>query len=232
LAKPAPRASELPKRWPWLIRGFTRYVGRFLRKNFHAVRLSKSGAVVPADGSPLLVVLNHPSWWDPMVGTALSDLLPTYAHYAAIDAAMLKVYRVFSRLGFFGIDMESLNGARTFLQTGTAILSHDRHAVWVTAQGRFADVRLRPLGLKPGVGHLAARLERGWVVPVALEYAFWNARRPEALVRIGKPMPLGEGGPSREWSVRIEAALAETLDRLNTEAMTRDESLFTTLIGK
>jgi hypothetical protein len=31
--------------------------------------------------------------------------------------------------------------------------------VWVTAQGDFADVRKRPLNLRSGVGHLAARLQ-------------------------------------------------------------------------
>jgi 1-acyl-sn-glycerol-3-phosphate acyltransferase len=225
--------AQLPKRWPWLIRGFRKYVLRFLRKNFTAVRLSKAGAAMPTDGLPVLVVLNHPSWWDPMVGVALADLLPGYSHYVAMDAAMLKVYRSFNRLGFFGIDMNSLAGARTFLRTGTAILSHDRHAVWVTAQGRFADVRERPLGLRPGSGHLAAGLDRGWIVPVALEYAFWNEKKPEALIRIGEPIPLAGSASdgSKAWNARIETALTVTLDALNAEAMTRDPSLFTTLIG-
>jgi 1-acyl-sn-glycerol-3-phosphate acyltransferase len=109
--------QKLPKRWLWLIRGFTRYVKKFLRKNFHAVRLSRSGAALPNDGLPVILVLNHPSWWDPMVGTALTELLPAFSHYVAMDAAMLKVYRVFTRLGFFGIDMNSLSGARTFLRS-------------------------------------------------------------------------------------------------------------------
>jgi 1-acyl-sn-glycerol-3-phosphate acyltransferase len=236
--------DPLPKRWAWLYRGFRKYVLRYLRKHFHAVRLSKGSAALPNDGLPVLVVLNHPSWWDPMVGIPLSDLFTDFTHFAAIDASMLRKYRVFARLGFFGIDMKSLSGARTFLRTGSAILSHDHHAVWVTAQGQFADVRKRPLGLKPGVGHLAARLKKGWIVPIAIEYAFWNERRPEALARIGEPISLaGRSSDERcedpslarpankEWTLLIEARLTETLDALNAEVMTRDPAHFTPLVG-
>lgn len=226
-------ADPLPKRWPWLIRGFRKHVRRYLRKHFHAVRLSKGSRPVPNDGLPVLVVLNHPSWWDPMLVTALADQFPGYTHFAAIDGAMLSKYRVFSRLGAFGIDMNSLSGARTFLRTGTAILSLDRHAVWVTAQGEFADVRKRPLALKSGTGHLAARLDRGWVVPVAIEYAFWNERTPEALARFGTPLRIDPASPcdGKHWTKLIETELTTALDALNAEAMTRNPDLFTTLIG-
>ncbi|MEO2088873.1 MAG: lysophospholipid acyltransferase family protein, partial [Gemmataceae bacterium] len=183
----------LPTRWNWFFDGFRKYVRRYVRKHFHAVRLSNTSHPLPADDAPLLIVLNHPSWWDPMIGVILSDLFPKYAHYAAIDAVMLTKYRAFTKLGFFGVDQTSLRGAAEFLRTGTEILSGDRRAVWVTAQGEFADVRTRPLNLRSGVGHLAARLTRGWVVPIAVEYTFWTESKPEAVVRFGSPLPLGRG---------------------------------------
>ncbi len=245
-------APPLPRRVGWLLNGFRWYVRRFLRKNFHAVRLSLGSAAIPADGEPLLIVTNHPSWWDPMLGAFLLDLFPNHAHYGAIDAEMLEKYRVFKKLGFFGIDTKSLRGAAQFLKTGTAILAAPGRAVWVTAQGEFADVRRRPLNLKPGVGHLAARMPRGWVLPIAFEYAFWNERTPEALVRIGEAIPIRAGSVSdgflrtvahasgsdqaRErasatWTARIEAALAQTLDALNADAVSRDPARFRTLLG-
>lgn len=222
--------TPLPRRVGWLLNGFRRYVRRFLRKNFHAVRLSTDSHVPPADGEPLLIVMNHPSWWDPMLGAFLLDLFPTHDHYAAIDAVMIEKYGVFKKLGFFGIDMSSLRGAAQFLKTGTAILSAPGRAVWVTAQGEFADVRQRPLNLKPGVGHLAARMSRGWVLPVALEYCFWNERSPEALVRVGDPLPVAPAS-AKAWNEQIETALAHTLDGLNAAAVSRDPTRFRTLLG-
>jgi len=198
------------------------------------VRLSRTSFPVPTDGSPILVVLNHPSWWDPLLCVSLLPLFPGYTHYAAIEAEAVRKYRVFTRLGFFPVDTKSLQGAAEFLRIGEAILSAPKRAVWVTAQGDFADVRKRPLDLKRGVGHLAARLSAGWVVPVALEYSFWNERTPEALIRIGEAIriePSAGARAGRVWAERIEVALATTLDRLNMETQSRDPARFRELIG-
>ena len=50
-------------------------------------------------------------------------LLPCPASYAPIDAAMLRQYGVFGRIGAFGVDLDSPRGARRFLRVGTEILS-------------------------------------------------------------------------------------------------------------
>ncbi len=225
-------ANGLPTRWPWLVRCFQQYACRYVRKHFHAVQLSRSGAAFPPTDEPLLIVLNHPSWWDPLICTVLSRSLDC-EHYAAIDAMALQKYRFFAKLGFVGIDLHSLRGASVFLRSGQAILSQPNRVFWVTAQGRFTDVRQRPLQLQAGVGHLAARLSRGYVVPLALEYTFWNERTPEALVRIGVPLNIADhaGWSAQEWLNQIEAALTANLDRLSAEAMRRDPTAFVSILS-
>lgn len=234
---PTPRARppvELPARWPWLVRGFKRYAVRYLRKHFHAVRISKAGATIPSGDAPILVAMNHSSWWDALTPIALLDEFPRdFEHFPAIDAVAVEKYPFFKRLGFFGVDPHSVRGAASFLRTGEAILSSPNRAVWVTAQGRFTDVRERPLDLRSGVGHLAARMARGFVVPVAVEYPFWNERTPEALIRVGDPLDV-TAFPERsgkEWTARIQSALAATMDGLAEDAKTRDPARFRTLIG-
>jgi 1-acyl-sn-glycerol-3-phosphate acyltransferase len=225
--------GNVPHRWHWLIRGFRRYALRYVRRHFHAVRLSKSGGSFPATDEPLLVVLNHPSWWDPMIGIVMSCQMPGRDHFAAIDAAALEKYRFFTKLGFVGVGAKSLRGAAQFLRDGAAILSQPRRAFWVTAQGRFADVRERPLGLQSGVGHLAARLQSGIVLPVALEYAFWTERTPEALARVGEPLRISDhpGLSGKQWAALIEEALTRNLDALSAEAIRRDPAAFTVLLS-
>src|SRR5262249_37561366 len=139
----------------------------------------------------------------------------------------------FKKLGFVGVDTKTLRGAAEFLRTGTAILSQPSRVYWVTAQGRFTDVRERPLAIQAGVGHLAARLERGIVLPLALEYTFWTERTPEALVRVGEPLSVAEhpGLSGKEWAALIETAMTQNLDALNAEAMTRDPAKFTALLA-
>ncbi|HEY1190911.1 MAG TPA: lysophospholipid acyltransferase family protein [Gemmata sp.] len=231
----APRtapAAELPVRWHWLIRGFRKYARRYVQKHIHAVRLSKSGHALAFGDEPLLIVMNHPSWWDPMIGIVLSEQFGARSHFAAIDAVAVQRYRFFTKLGFVGVDSQSLRGAAAFLRLGTALLAQPRHTFWVTAQGRFTDVRERPLGLQSGVGHLAARMTNGAVVPVALEYTFWTERTPEALVRVGEPLKPADHPQldGRGWTARIEAALTRNLDALRTEAIARDPNAFTDLL--
>jgi 1-acyl-sn-glycerol-3-phosphate acyltransferase len=225
--------TDVPHRWHWLIRGFRHYALRYVRRHFHAVRLSKSGGTFPASDEPLLVVLNHPSWWDPMIGIVLSCQMPGRDHFAAIDAVAVEKYHFFTKLGFVGVDTKSLRGATQFLRDGAAILSETRRAFWVTAQGRFTDVRERPLALQSGVGHLAARMERGIVLPVALEYAFWTERTPESLVRLGEPLRIAErpGLNGKQWAALIEESLTRNLDALSAEVIRRDPAAFTELLS-
>jgi len=226
------RGSRLPPRWGWLFHRFQRYSERYLSRHFHAIRLSKSSPPLPSGEEPLLVVLNHPSWWDPMIGMALAPLFKNYVQYAAIHAEAVAKYRFFQRIGFVGVDASSLRGAAEFLRVGQAILAEPRRAFWVTAQGRFTDVRERPLALRSGVGHLASRLERGLVLPIAIEYSFWNERTPEALVRFGDPLAISDHRHlnGKAWTALIEASLTKALDVLNTETMSREPSRFQTII--
>jgi 1-acyl-sn-glycerol-3-phosphate acyltransferase len=224
---------ELPARRLWLLRLFRWYAHRYVRKHFHAVRLSGSGSPFPPAGrEPTLIVLNHPSWWDPMVCLVLSRLISDREQFAAIDAEAVKRYGFFKKIGFIGVDTNSLRGAVDFVRTGAAILAEPNRVYWVTAQGRFTDVRERPLAIHSGVGHLAARMADGIVLPLALEYTFWTERTPEALVRFGQPLRVADdpGLTAQEWTRRIEEAMTRNLDVLNAEAMSRDPARFRELL--
>ncbi len=248
-------AVALPTITPWLLRGFLRYVRRYVRKHFHAVRVLRDAEPDLPDGVPLLVVLNHASWWDPLACFFLHDQFAGFRsrrHYAPIDAEMLEKYGVFRRLGFFGVEQDTRKGAREFLQHGRATLSGEgsaERALWVTAQGRFADVRERPVHLRPGVAHLIERLQRHAsaddtegadvprplvaLLPLAIEYVFWEQRTPELLFAFGPMRVVGhdprEPATVDAWQQRLTADLAATMDRLADAAMQRDAEAFRSL---
>jgi 1-acyl-sn-glycerol-3-phosphate acyltransferase len=212
---------------------FTRYSKGYLRRNFHAVRLARATRPVDPGTGPLVVVLNHPSWWDPLVALVLAELFPQRAHFGPIDAAALGKYRFFEWLGFYGVEQGTRRGALAFLRTSLAVLARPGSALWITAQGRFTDPRDRPVKLREGVGHLVRRLEGGTVLPLALEYPFWEERYPEALARFGEPIPIGHGGGCSvvEWMSRIEAGLTRAQDALAADARQRRAEAFETLVG-
>lgn len=222
-----PRIARTQLRW------FARYVRYYLKRNFHAVHLLRLEEFQAVGGRPLLICSNHPSWWDPLLGLYVSQtLLADRACYSPIAADGLAKYRFFERLGFFGIEGRSRVGAARFLEVGSEVLGTPGAALWVTAQGRFADVRERPCFLQGGVGHLARRSRGVAMLPVAFEYAFWNERHPEAFVAIGQPVMV-EGGSAlahEEWTRLFARALEETQDRLSAAVVKRDAAAFEPLL--
>ncbi len=228
----ASRHAGLPRRSDLLYRWFRWWVRGYLRRHFHAVRLALGTRPGVPPESPLIVVLNHPSWWDPLIGVVLAGLFPDHAHYAPMASDALRRYPLLSRLGFYGIDQGTLRGGLTFLRATTAILSRPRSAVWITAQGRFTDPRVRPTLLRPGVGHLARRLERGVILTLALEYVYWEERLPEVLCRFGEPIAIASDRRPRvsEWLQRIQASLTSAQDALRDAALCRDPTVFETLL--
>ena len=228
-----PAPGELPPRWPWLFALFRRYARRYAAKHLHAVRMSKVGRPPAAPQGPTIIVLNHPSWWDPLMGFILSGLFPDRTHWAPIEAVGLRQYRFLARAGMFGVETGTARGAVEFLRTAQAILTDPRATLWITAQGRFVDARERPGRLRSGTGHLAERLESGLILPLALEYTFWDQRTPEALAYFGEPMAIadGPGRTAREWTEAIARNLERVQDALAAEAVRRDPELFDVVVS-
>jgi hypothetical protein len=95
-----PERVGLPRRSDFLYRWIAWWISGYLRKHFHAIRLARGTRPdVPPD-LPLIVVLNHPSWWDPLIGVVLAGLSPDRSHYAPMDAQALRRYWLCNRLGF------------------------------------------------------------------------------------------------------------------------------------
>jgi 1-acyl-sn-glycerol-3-phosphate acyltransferase len=225
-------ASPVVRRSPAAIAFMGPWFERFFRRHMGGLRLARWG-LPDASAGPLVVYSNHPGWWDVVVYALLARrLLPGFAGYGPIDAAMLKKYGFFERIGVFGIEPDTARGAAAFLRAATDILSRPDRLLMLTAQGRFADPRERPLGLRPGVARLAEVAPDARFLPLAVEYAFWTERGAEALAAFGPPLPAADllALPRRERLARLEEALTATMDRLAADAIARDPALFTLLL--
>ena len=207
------------------------YLRWYFYRRFHAVRLSRTGLPAGMEGRPVIIYGNHPSWWDPALYILLCALLFRERRgYGPMDAKALGKYGLFERMGVFGIALDSPRGAARFLSTSLGILSDPRSILWITAEGEFTDPRRRPIQLRPGLAHLARRVPGAVILPLAVEYTFWNESKPEALVRFGPPI---EGGGTRtvaEWTQHLECELTRTMDALSRESMQRDPALFQPLL--
>jgi 1-acyl-sn-glycerol-3-phosphate acyltransferase len=225
----------LPSISPLFLGAFTWYCQRYIRRHFHSLRLSQSGRPPDVASWPLVIYTNHASWWDPLVGLALKkEFFSERSLFAPMDAAMLARYRMFSKLGFFGVEQGNPRGAAQFLRASEAILQSPQHLLAITAQGRFADARERPVRFQPGLGHLAARVQRAIFLPMATEFVFWEERLPEILVRFGEAVEVQRCGATPlthdEWTGLFALKLAAAQDALSLEAQRRNVSDFKTLL--
>ncbi len=214
-----------------LNRGFRRYVRRFVKSSFNAVRVAGAGNARGLPCGSVVVYVNHPGWWDPMAAVLFTDLLLKRKFAAPMDAAALARYPVLERLGFFGVERESAAGAREFLRQSRRVLADGDVALWITPAGRFHDVR-ESVPFQAGLSHLLGREFNGSVLPVALEYVFWNERRPELLARFGPALNSLELPEDRvERTLYLERRLAEEQSALASQALERSGSGFEPLLA-
>ncbi len=224
-----PLQHEMPQISPFTLRFFRRVVRRYFRQHFRAVGAQGAAGLRNLTG-PIIVYGNHSSWWDPMLIVLLGEkLLPERRHYAPIDAQALERYPILKKLGIFPVETSTPRGAIRFLATAESVLN-EGGVLWITPQGRFADPRDFPLSFKPGLGNLALRMPGVPVVPLAVEYTFWNERLPEALLHFGEPVHVTPNQPTAGATRELEDALTAAMMALQTAAMARDPSAFETIL--
>ena len=221
-----------PQHSPRLFGLFGAYLRRYFRRHFDAVRVARNG--VPQLGDrPTVIYANHPSWWDPILFMLLAhELYPERTHFGPMDAAALKKYRFFARLGVFPVEQGTVLGAKQFHRAGRDVLSRAGATLWVTPQGRFVDARDRDVSFAAGLAGLVAADLDCQVVPMAIEYPFWAERLPEVLVRFGDPVVASDlPRARRERSEFLRARLADAQSELAASARRRDSAEFHSLLA-
>jgi len=211
----------------WFSQWFCDYAAKRLQKNFHRVRLLGDWPEAVPATVPVVIYGNHASWWDPLVGLAAKPIFfPDREAYAPIDAAMLERYGIFKNLGFFGVEQNSARGAISFLDQAEDILRRPGALLFVTPQGRFADVRERPLAFQRGIAHLAGRVPEAWFLPLAMEIAYWEESKPEILLHLAPPVRFSPETPRESVLAELERSLETAMDQLAAASVARQTDAF------
>lgn len=201
---------------------------RFLASHMRGMRVARWGMPAVPDHAKVIVLANHPSWWDGIAFVLLARrLFPGRRMFAPMEAAALARYPFMGRIGVFGVE-PGTRGAIGFLRTAEHVLAEPSRMLWMNAPGRFVDARTRPVPLAGGVVRLPEMAPDALVLPLALEYPFWNEQAPEMLAAFGAPIPatalLALDRPER--AERLAAVLGEVADGLARDAMTRETGRF------
>ncbi|HEX7859342.1 MAG TPA: lysophospholipid acyltransferase family protein [Verrucomicrobiae bacterium] len=216
--------TEVPPISRTLLRLFTAYSESYLGRHFAAIYLSGPKPEFRSLTGPVVVYLNHASWWDPLVCLLLANrFFADRGNYAPIDANALAQFRFFRKLGFFGVEKDSRRGVIQFLENSAAILNHVNSVLWVTPQGEFVDPRVRPISLKGAIGQLPSLHPDLRFVPLALDYFFTGVRLPSIAVRFGNPVAVSDLPflDRHEWTSNLARALETCQDTLAEEVTSR-----------
>ncbi len=221
-------------------RVFGWYVWRLLARDFASVRAVPGAldALREAQSSPgpAIVVMTHASWWDPLVGFHLHRVtMPVgpgaalRAGLAPMDTVQLRRFNFFRRVGVFGIDPEAGGSAEAMLEYVTGEFARaPRTTLWITAQGRFTDPR-EPIRLRPGAAAIAARVPGVRVVVLAIEYAFWQERKPEVFVT-ARGVAAPPSVSTASWLRAMNDGLKEAASDLAGRVRARDPAGFERLL--
>lgn len=211
------------------MRLFVRIVRGYFHRHFGSVMAQNAAGLRRANG-PLIVYANHCSWWDPMLLVLLArTLLPERQHYAPIEASALRRHPALRKLGLFPVETSTPSGVTQFVQAARSVLKKGA-VLWTTPQGRLADPREFPLTFRPGLAALAARCPEVPLMPLAVEYTFWDDCLPETLVRFGEMIHGDAGQSSERVTHHLECALTSTMLELQHASCARDTTAFEVLL--
>lgn len=213
------------RRSRWFEKLFRVYNRNLLRRRFDGLRVAGLNLLRERQaGVPLVLYANHSSWWDGLVAFEIG-MSCRLKQYAMMEERQLREYALFRRLGAFSVIREDARAAKRSIDYAAGLLSRTQNsatpALWIFPQGDTRANDLRPLKFYRGAAHIALRLPRVTLLPVAMRYEHRDAFRPEIFVRIGAPEQLGtdEKTNAKQLIVRMEESLTRTLDDIRTDTI-------------
>jgi 1-acyl-sn-glycerol-3-phosphate acyltransferase len=227
-----PRESPAFRRW---FEGWCRR--RMIGAKFSAMRIDRPGADLlrsldDAPG-PVILAANHVGWWDPLTMLTLHQVfLPGRSMRAPMDADQLERFALFRRLGVFGIEPDNpASLARMGDEMSAFFAAAERPTLWITPQGRFADVRA-PIEIRPGVSKLAASTPGVRVVALSVEYPFWTDPKPEILVTARTVPAPEDAARTTAWHRAVTRAMQDGAARLAELAIARNPDPFEVVVSR
>lgn len=204
-----------------------------LWQSFDRVWVHVEGNIPGQGEGPLICYLNHPSWWDGYMAAVINRLLlgRGLSQYVMMEEPQLRAYRFFTWAGVFSVDRHNPREAARSVAYISRVLHREPEAVlYMFPQGEIMPNDRRPLVVFPGVAHVAKRLGRAMLAPVALRYEFRGEQRPELFVRFGPTHTADEPGNVRMLTQEVEQRLTASVDALRQAVVSNDLSEFRVLL--
>ncbi|MBK9711973.1 MAG: lysophospholipid acyltransferase family protein [Kouleothrix sp.] len=187
---------------------------------FDRVWISTDGPIPQPHEGPLIIYMNHPSWWDGYMAFVLNHVLlgGRFEGYAMMDEQQIRMYRFFSWSGAFSVHRQDPRSAmRSVAYVGRLLAERRDRSLYIFPQGEITPNDRRPLEVFSGVAHVVRRAGGATLWPVALRYEFRGEQRPEAFIRVGPAHHAPADSDSRALTAEVGARLTAACDALRDE---------------
>ena len=204
--------------WRWL--GNTVFHG-MLENRFFGLRYKGDENVLEKIDSkvPTILFAPHTNWWDGIVGYNL--ITRVMKKEIRIMVEELNRFPLLRHAGAFSVNKKSPQASMKALKYAYEVIGDTRTVLYIFPEGIIKPPNYRPIEFQTGLAYIAQKALQKYgkvnLVPVAVNYFFLRADRPEVLVEFGEPIILTPETKinRKEYSEHLAKVLEGVCDNQN-----------------
>lgn len=179
----------------------------WMGRRLHDIRIHVSAP--PPESGPVLLCLNHVSWWDGFLARRLARTLrPGAPLFTVMLEREIRPRPWLRRLGAIGLEPGSAASLKSVLrQLADVGKRHPDAVVSFFPQGKIWPSSRRPLGFKRGIEAAYKALGAQALLPVGIHLEPGRHPSPTAYVLAGAPVQLDQATSVADLEGRVEAQL-------------------------
>jgi 1-acyl-sn-glycerol-3-phosphate acyltransferase len=199
------------------------FARRSLARSFSRVWLQQHGPLPEPRGGPLLLYLNHSSWWDGYLMYVIHRVVlqGRFDVHLLMEEKQLRAYRFFTWSGAFSINRQDPEDSRRAQQYAANLLGGGRRprALFIFPQGKIVPADRRPLVTYPGIARIVALAGPLTLCPVALRYEFLGQQWAHAFIRMGPAHRATDPSDVEGTLADVTARLTAVCDALRDDVL-------------
>lgn len=206
--------------WLWVA---DRFFFGMLENRFFALRYKGSEKFEKRDKNiPTIAFAPHTNWWDGIVGYNLCTRV--FGKEIRLMVEELNRFPLLRRGGAFSVNKKSAQASMEALTYSVNVIEDLNNILYIFPQGIIKPPNYRPIEFKTGLAYVIQKAAKKYgkvnLMPIAVNYFFLRADRPEVLVEIGDIIPFNDVKSDRK---ELSGNFAKILENL-CDGQNRDVS--------
>ncbi|MGN1125020.1 MAG: lysophospholipid acyltransferase family protein [Candidatus Gastranaerophilaceae bacterium] len=207
------RPAKTSSFWLWVA---DRFFYGMIENRFFALRYKGAEKVLNRDENvPTILFAPHSNWWDGIVGYNIC--MRIFHKQIRIMVEELNRFPLLRRAGAFSVNKKSPQASMSALQFAIDTIGDLNNFLYIFPQGIIMPPNYRPITFQTGLTYIAQKAVKKYgkvnLVPVAVNYMFLRADRPEVLVEFKDPITLDNANVDRkEYTHFLENIMTEACD--------------------